>query len=172
MEGVLVLPWARRLGSLWCSREGKARDGANILARSLGLGITELAELGENDRSATGYLAPAEFEAVADLFFAHPQEAVRSWERAADAQGRIVAAVERVLDGSVAGGGDVAIVSHGAVGALLLCHLLACPIGREHDQPPTKGGNYFAFDADTRQICHGWRAIDPQSGPGQSVAPP
>ena len=98
---------------------------------------------------------------MADLFFAHPQQSVRGWERASDAQDRIVAAIACVLDGSVACGGDVAIVSHGAVGALLLCHLLGCPITREHDQPATKGGNYFAFDAGTSRLYHGWRSIDP-----------
>ena len=161
MGCVLAQPWAVGLRALWCSTERKARDGADILAGPLGLDVNELQELGENDRTATGYLAPMEFEAVADLFFAHPEQAVRGWERAADAQMRIVAAVERVLNGSMACGGDVAIVSHGAVGALLLCHLLGRPIGREHDQPATKGGNYFAFGADTRRLCHGWRPIDP-----------
>lgn len=47
------------------------------LAGHLGLSVAELKRLGENDRSATGYLPRAEFEAVANLFFAHPNE--RSW---------------------------------------------------------------------------------------------
>ncbi len=161
MNGVLTLPWAATLRSLWCSTERKARDGADILAGALGLPPTVLAELGENDRSATGYLPPGEFEAVADQFFAHPEQAVRGWERAADAQRRIVAGVQRVTDASAACRGNVAIVSHGGVGALLLCHLLARPIGREHDQPATNGGNHFAFYTKTRQLCHGWRPIDP-----------
>jgi len=29
-----------------------------------------------------------------------------------------------------------------------------------HDQPANNGGNYFAFDAGTRRLHHGWRAID------------
>jgi hypothetical protein len=33
-------------------------------------------------------------------------------------------------------------------------------IGRQHDQPPNNGGNYFAFDAVTRRLHHGWKAID------------
>jgi hypothetical protein len=43
---------------------------------------------------------------------------------------------------------------------LLLCHLRGDPIGRSHDQPPNNGGNYFAFDAATRCVHHGWAAID------------
>lgn len=159
MAQVLGQPWAGGVRALWCSKERKARDGAEILAGGLGLPVTELEELGENDRSATGYLPRAEFEAVADSFFARPERSVRGWERAVDAQRRIVAVVDRVLAGQ-AGGGDVATVSHGGVGALLLCHLRACPIGREHDQPANNGGNYYAFDIESRRLHHGWKPID------------
>ena len=160
MAGVLKQPWARSLRTLWCSTERKARDGADILAAALDLPITELEALGENDRSATGYLPPPEFEALANLFFAHPEDSVRGWERAVDAQARIVAAIEQVLAPEHAHGGDVAIISHGGVGALLLCHLQACPISREHDQPATSGGNYYAFDIATRRLHCGWTPID------------
>ena len=156
MARVLALPWAAGLGAVWCSTERKARDGAAILAGPLGLPVTEREGLGENDRSATGYLPRAEFEAVADLFFAHPGQSIRGWERAVDAQARIVAAVEPALSGA----SDVAIVSHGGVGTLLLCHLRQCPIGREHDQPANNGGNYFAFDVGTRRLHHGWMPVD------------
>ncbi len=161
MAQLLTLPWAAGVRVVWCSAERKARDGAEILARRLGVPIGELAELGENDRSATGYLPKAEFEAVADLFFAHPERSIRGWERGIDAQRRIMAAVDRVIAGSAGCGGDIVIVSHGGVGALLLCHLRGVAIGREHDQPPTNGGNYFAFDAATRRLRHGWQPIDP-----------
>ena len=57
-------------------------------------------------------------------------------------------------------GGAIAIVAHGGVGTLLLCHLRDDTIGRQHDQPPNNGGNYFAFAAATRGIHHGWKAID------------
>jgi len=122
MVRALLRPWARRLGVVWCSTERKAREGAEILAGALGLPIMELDELGENDRSATGYLPKEEFEATANLFFAHPDESIRGWERATDAQRRIVGAVQEVLTASAGYAGDVAIVAHGGVGTLLLCH--------------------------------------------------
>ncbi len=156
----LALPWVSNVRAVWCSTERKARDGADILAKHVGLPVAELAGLGENDRSATGYLPRAEFEAVADLFFAYPGESVRGWEKAIDAQRRIVCAIEEVLVRSVNCGGDVAVVAHGGVGTLLLCHLRGDPIGRQHDQPPNNGGNYFAFDAMTRQVHHSWKAMD------------
>lgn len=160
MARALALPWVGGVRTVWCSTERKARDGAAMLAEHLGLSVAELAGLGENDRSATGYLPRAEFEAVADLFFAHPNESVHGWERAIDAQRRIVSAVEEVLTVSAGCGGDIAVVAHGGVGTLLLCHLRGDPIGRQHDQPPNNGGNYFAFDVATRRVLHGWKAID------------
>lgn len=160
MMRALASPWVEGIRAIWCSTEQKARDGANILAGHLNLPITELAELGENDRSATGYLPRLEFEALADQFFANPSQSVRGWERAVDAQRRIVAAVDHVLAGSVGCGGNVAIVAHGGVGTLFLCQFRNDEISRRHDQPPNNGGNYFAFDLKTRQLHHGWRPID------------
>jgi broad specificity phosphatase PhoE len=160
MIRALALPWVAGIRAVWCSTERKARNGADILARHLNLPVTELAELGENDRSATGYLPRPEFEALADQFFANPSESVRGWERAVDARRRIVAAVDHVLAASVVCGGDVAIVAHGGVGTLLLCHLRNDEISRKHDQPANNGGNYFAFDLQNRQLHHGWRPID------------
>lgn len=159
MSQILAQPWVGGLRSIWSSSERKARDGAAILADGLGLSVAELATLGENDRSATGYLPRAEFQAVAELFFAHPETSVRGWERALDAQDRIIAAVNQALAASEAGG-DVAIVSHGGVGTLLLCHLKGCSIGKEHDQPANNGGNYYVFDIENRMLCHGWKPID------------
>lgn len=160
MARALMLPWIAGVSAVWCSTERKARDGAEILAAHLGLPVTELAELGENDRSSTGFLPKVEFEAVADLFCGHPEKSIRGWERAIDAQRRIVGAIETILTGPRIGTGDVAIVAHGGVGALLLCHLCGDPIGRQPDQPPTNGGNYFAFDLTARQIRQGWTAVD------------
>ncbi len=147
------LPWVPGLTAVYSSAERKALDGAGILAAAVGLPVRVRVELGENDRSATGYLPPAEFEATADRFFAEPETAVRGWARAVDEQRRIVAAVAAETTG------EIAIVSHGAVGALLLAHLLGRPISRRLDQPGTGGGNLFAFEAASRTIVHGWQPI-------------
>lgn len=158
MRAALGRPWTRGLAAIWASRERKAIDAATILAEAAGMGFGTHAGLGENDRSATGYLPRAEFEATADLFFANPQQSILGWERAVDAQRRIVAAVAAVLDASPAG--HVAIVAHGAVGALLMAALEGVPISRAHDQPAGSGGNLFAFDRGTRLLRHGWQPID------------
>ena len=112
-----------------------------------------VAELHENDRSATGYLPPEQFEAVADRFFAEPETSVLGWERAVDAQARIVACVRGIVERD-ATAGDIVIAAHGGVGALLLAHLLGEPISRRLDQPGSGGGNFFA-----------WRRGDLRAGP-------
>lgn len=153
-------PFLTELGiaEIHCSAEQKAIDGAAIAARHCGKQYRVLAALHENDRSATGYLPPEEFEKTADLFFAQPEHSVRGWETAVDAQQRIVSAVESI-DAGNSTGGNLAIVSHGGVGALLLGHLQNLPISRQLDQPGSGGGNYFMFQRHTRRLIQGWHSI-------------
>jgi broad specificity phosphatase PhoE len=122
----------------------------------LGIGVEP--DLGENDRSATGYLPPDEFERTADAFFARPEESCRGWERAIDAQRQIREAVERILLRH--GNGDAAIVAHGAVGTLLLCSCLGMRIDRAADQPFQ--GHYWAAGLPELRVRHGWRPIAPR----------
>lgn len=147
--------------AVYASGERKARESAAIVARRCGLAVRVVPELHENDRSATGYLATAEFEATADRFFAAPQVSVRGWERAIDAQTRIVAAV-REIAATDRTAGELAIVAHGGVGALLLCQLKRHPIDRRFDQPGSGGGNFFVFDRQSFALVHGWRPIAPR----------
>jgi broad specificity phosphatase PhoE len=139
------------------SAERKAVETAQCVADRLKLPVTICAAMHENDRSATGYLPPPEFEAMADAFFARPQESVCSWERAIDAQARILREVEAALADPCAG--DILFVGHGGVGTLLLCHLLGRPIARIRDQP-AGGGNLFAFDGEARIVLHAWRSME------------
>lgn len=126
-------PWAQELAAVFGSAERKARETAAPLAARLGLELRVRAAPGENDRSATGYLPGVEFEAAADLFLAYPDRSTRGWERAADAQARIVAAVEAAL--AEAPPGDVAIVAHGGAGALLRCRLAGRSPARRTSHP-------------------------------------
>lgn len=157
MTAFCDLPFVAGVKTIASSRERKARDGAEILAVFLRLSVTVLDALGENDRSATGFLPPAEFQATADDFFARPNESVRGWERAVDARDRIVACVARLLASGVKD--DVAIVSHGGVGTLLFSHLIGDPISRRYEQPSDGGGNYFAFERSSSRVLHRWRDI-------------
>ena len=140
------------------SGEQKALDTARPIAAAIGCELDVRARTHENDRSATGYLPGPEFEATADAFFAEPDVSVRGWEKAVDAQSRIVGEVEEVLVGPV--GGDVLIVGHGAVGTLLYCHLAGLPISRQYDQTGGGGGCLFSFHINTRVPHSHWQTIE------------
>lgn len=160
---VAGMPWLNEVGRIVSSDERKAVETASILAQAAGI-EPEIGEaMGENDRSATGFLPPPDFERAADWFFAHPQESFRGWERAVDAQARIVNAVARTLalhDPRV----PILFVGHGGVGTLLKCHLAGRSIGRDADQP-AGGGNLFVFDLPERRLASDWIAMERWSGP-------
>jgi broad specificity phosphatase PhoE len=159
MQRLLLQPWIGSISAVYCSTEQKAIDGSETLAGHLSIGYSMVEELGEIDRSATGYLPQQEHAATVEMFFAHRETSVRGWETACDAQRRIVAAVEKVIEGAN-GRGNIAIVSHGTVGTLYLCHLKGCPISLEEMQPGASGGNYYCFEAQSKALVHGWRSID------------
>jgi broad specificity phosphatase PhoE len=154
--------WVRRLPRIVSSDEIKAIETAEILAAMAGV-KTEIAEhMHENDRSATGFLPPPEFEKAADWFFANPGESFKGWERAIDAQRRIVSAVDAVLAGHDPAK-PIAFVGHGGVGTLLKCHLTGRPIGRDRDQPPG-GGNLYCFSLADRALSCDWTPIEDWQG--------
>ena len=159
MTNGLKQPWIAEITSIYSSTEQKSVDAAQILARHLSLPFTQIADLGENDRSSTGFLPPDEFELVANQFFGKPEVSVRGWERAIDAQRRIVAAVKRLVANDTAPGA-VAIVSHGAVGTLLYCALAGKKIDRAWDQQPNGGGNYFRLSLQPFCAHSWWKPID------------
>jgi broad specificity phosphatase PhoE len=152
------LDWTAQLGRILSSDETKALETAAILAAPAGVNVEVMHHAGENDRSATGFLVPEEFEKAANWFFANPGQSFRGWERAADAQARIVAAVTSVLDGHDPST-PIAFVGHGGVGTLLKCHLAGVPIARSQDQPGG-GGNLFAFSLADRRLACDWEPFE------------
>ncbi|WP_299554493.1 histidine phosphatase family protein [uncultured Tateyamaria sp.] len=144
--------------SVFTSPERKARDTAAPLAAALGLDVTVAKDSYENDRASTGYLPPPEFETTADAFFADPDQSIRGWERAKDAQDRIFSSILHMTQ--AAPPGDMLVVGHGAVGTLLYCACAATPISRDHDQGPGGGGNLTTFDRATLQATTPWQSLE------------
>lgn len=149
-----------KVSSIWASTEAKSLEAANVLAAKCGVGVSVTADLGENDRSSTGFLPPQEFETVADDFFAMPHDSVRGWERAVDAQERVYRAASLIIANHNREG-DLAIVSHGAVGTLLLSKLLDEPITRMRDQPFQ--GHYWIATFPNFVVTTSWRPIGPNA---------
>ena len=165
-EALAAAGWLSGTTRIVSSGERKAIETAEILAKSLDLDGEVREAMHENDRSATGFLPPDEFERVATQFFAKPDESIRGWERAMDAQARIVGEVEAVL--AEADAGDVLFVGHGGVGTLLYCHYADVPISRTHDQPPGGGGNYLTLSLPEKRMLHPWRPLE---FPPESILP-
>lgn len=157
-------PWVRRIGRIFSSDEVKAIETAAIFAKAAGCTVEIAENMGENDRSATGFLPPPDFEKAADWFFAHPQESFKGWERAIDAQARIVSAIHAVLadhDSKT----PILFVGHGGVGTLLKCHLAGRAIGRDADQSRGAGGNLYMFDLPTKRLACNWQTMELWPGP-------
>jgi broad specificity phosphatase PhoE len=139
------------------SNEKKAIETAVLIAESLGLSVKIQKDLHENNRNSTGFLKPDEFEIVASQFFAEPEKNVRGWEKAIDAQSRIVSEVENIFSNHK--GGDILMVGHGGVGTLLMCHFAGFPISRQYDQP-SGGGNFFSVQLNSNELLHQWLPME------------
>ncbi|WP_245639334.1 histidine phosphatase family protein [Rubellimicrobium mesophilum] len=157
VEGLARAPWVRRFGRIVASEEAKAREAAEVLGVALGLPVEVRPGLHENDRSATGFLPPKEFEAVAEAFFARSDESVRGWETARAAQARVLGAVRGVL--AEVPTTPTLFVGHGAVGTLLKCALAGRAISRREDQP-AGGGNHLGFTAGPDAVLWDWRPME------------
>lgn len=140
---------------VWTSCERKAQETGAILAESQKLPVSFHLGLGENDRTATGYLPEDDFEAAADAFFAHPEDSYRGWETAVEAQKRVHQTVTEIIQMHKAG--DIAIVTHGAVGTLLWCKLSGRSIDRRYDQPSQ--GHFWRADISTLKPQSGWISL-------------
>ena len=146
------------VSAVFSSTERKAVEGATPVAVARNLPLIQHDRLGENDRSATGYLPPEEFWPVVAQFFATPEASARGWETARGAQERIVSGLRDVLDTAPAAG-DILIVAHGGVGALLRCHLNDHEITQDAGQPHPGGGCWFRFGREMAGPTTQWRTI-------------
>jgi broad specificity phosphatase PhoE len=150
---------ARRIIS---SNETKALELAGAISAVSGVWVESGENFGENVRTSTGFVPPERFEALADAFFARPEVSTEGWERAIDAQARVVAAFEAALAGH-----DPAVpvlfTGHGAVGTLLKCHLGRLAIARSEDQRrigDPGGGNVFVVRLGDRALLSDWMAME------------
>lgn len=145
--------WLRACRRIVTSAERKAVETAGLVAERSGAAIAVRPDMHENDRRATDFLPPPEFERVADAFFARPEESVRGWERAADAQARILAEFRAVTDGRDPAE-PLLLVGHGGVGTLLYCALARLAIDRRHDQEVA--GSVILIDGRSHRPRSGW----------------
>jgi broad specificity phosphatase PhoE len=158
---VVGAPWVAHVRRIVTSTEYSVIETANVFAKRLDLPVEFRPELDDSRRPSSAFLPVNEFDRMLDAFFARPEEGARpGWESAAEAQRRIIAAVDILLEASRDARGDVLFLIHGRIATLLLCHLADVPISRELFQPMF-GGNLFAFDRASRKVLFRWRRVAP-----------
>jgi broad specificity phosphatase PhoE len=111
-----VMPYAP--AAVVSSTEPKAAETGKLIASALGVPFETAPDLHEHDRSDVPHMPSREFISAMELFFRRPGELVLGRETADGAEARFRKAVTRVLD--TRAGGNVAVVSHGTVIALLV----------------------------------------------------
>jgi broad specificity phosphatase PhoE len=155
---VVNAPWVARVTRVVASSEYRTVETAHIFAARRNLPVEVKPEIDDSKRPPSEFLAVMDLDRTVDAFFARPEESARpGWEPAADAQRRVAAGIDALIDGS-SDDGDLLIIGHGRIGTLLFCHLAGLPISRDHFQP-TPGGNLFAFDRTSRKVLFGWRGV-------------
>jgi broad specificity phosphatase PhoE len=100
------------------SDEMKAEETGRSVAERLGIPHRVAADLHEHDRSNVPQLRSAEFISLMELLFRRPRDLVLGKETAVAALSRFESALDEVLMEHPEG--NVAVVSHGSVIALLL----------------------------------------------------
>jgi broad specificity phosphatase PhoE len=100
------------------SEEPKAAETARLVAERLNVPWRTAPGLHEHDRSNVPHMRSGEFISMVELFFRRPRELVLGRETAEQARDRFEAAVQLVVDEQDEG--NVAVVSHGTVIALML----------------------------------------------------
>jgi broad specificity phosphatase PhoE len=106
------------------SHEPKAIQTAAAMAN--GRPILEIADLGELDRSAAGWIqTQAERLDLVRAILDNPDVSIQGCETAAGAQGRFVRALNELTEANQEGG--LAVVSHGTVLSLYMAYLRGLP---------------------------------------------
>lgn len=149
--------WPGRGWRIIASPEVKAQQTAEFLSNAFALPLHTHPDMGEVDRSATGYLPHDAHEALADALFAQPSLGPQGWESAQAASDRITKAFQEVL---AEVSGSMLFVGHGAVGSFLWCALTNTPITRAADQ--RRCGSFWAGSMGAAGFTplHGWQALE------------
>lgn len=157
LRAAVARGWPGHGGRIISSPEVKAQQTAEFLANAFGLALHIHPDMGEVDRSATGYLPQDQHEALAAALFAQPEAGPQGWESASAATARITKAFQEVL---AEVSDSMIFVGHGAVGSFLWCALTRTPISRTQDQK--RGGSFWAGRMGPTGFTpdHAWRALE------------
>jgi broad specificity phosphatase PhoE len=151
-ERLAALPILTGLRMVWTSPEPKAQATAKPLAHRYGAPLLVHPHLTELRRGPTSLPEQTMYEAAVRQAFATPETSVAGWERAGDAQRRIVGCV---LELAAQTDKPFAVVAHGLVLSLLLAHI------RRQVQVDVAEWRAIPMPALAIVDCSTWRVISP-----------
>ena len=144
----------RRPARVLASPEAKARETAEIVAASLGLGVEVVDALREQERPRLPFAAAEDaFARAIAEGFRRPDEALHGGESVERARARFAGAVEEIA--ASAGGRPALVVTHGTVLAAYVARVVGrdpFPLWRALDLP-----SWLALDLDARALVASWR---------------
>jgi len=107
---------------VWCSREPKAVETAEIVAASFGVPVQVADGLEEHHRhNVPFYPTPDEFESAVERFFCNPGRLVLGSETAEQARDRMSAAIDDIVESDQQ---DSIVVTHGTVMTLYVASIV------------------------------------------------
>lgn len=157
LQAATARGWPGRGWRIITSPEVKAQQTAELLANAFALPLHIHPDMGEVDRSATGYLPQDRHDALAKALFAQPDVGPSGWESANAATARITKCLQEVL---AEVSGNLLFVGYGAVGSFLWCALTKTPITPAADQ--RRGGSFWAGTHGPAGFSpsHPWQALE------------
>jgi len=154
LEKILKKIWIKSVETIYSSDEPRATKAAQLIADQLGYRLHVLEELGDVNRSSTGTVPHQEYTGLMDNFYNAPEKSVRGWEKALDAQKRILLGIDKILALSPSSR-FIALVSHTNMANLLLCKIKGIPIERIQNPPMT-----FSFEVEPGGKPQNWKSLD------------
>lgn len=121
-EKILKKLWIKEIERLYSSPQVRAVKAAQQMADSLGYNLRIREDLGPIIRPDKKFLPAEEFAAAKGQFYEFPGNSIVGWEKAIDAQKRIIVAVDTILQESQ-NINHIGVVSHEDMAILLLCHI-------------------------------------------------
>jgi broad specificity phosphatase PhoE len=119
-QRLAALPILAELQTVWSSPEPKAQATAQPLVDLHGTTFLIHPDLVELQRGPSNLPDHGAYTAAVCQAFANPETSSNGWERACDAQRRIVTTIREIV---VQASGPAAIVSHGLILSLLVAYL-------------------------------------------------
>lgn len=149
-------PFWAHVDTIYSSQEPKAKSVADeVEAHHVNLKFPipfGNEELGEIDRSSTGYIGSEGYPKAMEQFYLHPSGSYNGWETAEAATERTLRVISHIMDDNL--NKTVAIIGHGAVGTLLICYLKnISPTMKEDPKVP---GCLVTIDWDNKKVLSEW----------------